>query len=187
MSWICRTKSIEEKMNLLERNGYRLRAPEPEDLGCMFDFENTSSMWEVSTPTGPYSRFYLKQYLEETKNDIYVDRQLRLMLETPEKRVAGIVDLFNFDPFHSRAEVGIVIAEEFRRQGIGRLAMEMLMEFSFGYLGLRQLYAFIDEQNHPCLKLFQRCGFETAGHLKDWMKYGSDFREVVLVQRINSK
>ena len=48
-------------MELLQKNGYRLRAPEPEDLDCMLQFENTSTLWEVSNATGPYSRFYLKQ------------------------------------------------------------------------------------------------------------------------------
>ena len=115
-------------MELLQRNGYRLRAPEPEDLGVMMQFENTPSLWEVSTPTGPYSRFYLKQYIETNKNDLYEDRQLRLMIESPEKRVVGIIDLFNFEPFHSKAEVGIVIGEAHRYQGIGELALLLLQE-----------------------------------------------------------
>ena len=64
-------------MELLQKNGYRLRAPEPEDLDCMLQFENTSTLWEVSNATGPYSSFYLKQYLETNQNDIYTDGQLR--------------------------------------------------------------------------------------------------------------
>ena len=31
-------------MDLLQRDGYRLRAPEPEDLGVMMFFENTPSL-----------------------------------------------------------------------------------------------------------------------------------------------
>ena len=34
-------------MDLLQKDGYRLRAPEPEDLGVMMQFENTPSLWEV--------------------------------------------------------------------------------------------------------------------------------------------
>ena len=48
-------------MEMLQKNGYRLRAPEPEDLGCMMKFENSPSLWEVSNATGPYSRYHLKQ------------------------------------------------------------------------------------------------------------------------------
>jgi diamine N-acetyltransferase len=172
-------------MDLLQKDGYRLRAPEPEDLDCMMQFENTPSLWEVSNATGPYSRFFLKQYLENNRNDIYADNQLRLMIESPEKQVAGIIDLFNFEPFHSRAEVGIVIAKECRQKGVGELALNLLIEHSFDFLGLHQLYAHIDETNEACRKLFQKCGFEECGYLKDWMRTGKTFRHVVVMQRMN--
>lgn len=172
-------------MGLLQKDGYVLRAPEPEDLACMMQFENTPSLWEVSTPTGPYSRFYLKQYIEQNKNDIYADRQLRLMIETPAKEVAGIIDLFNFDPFHSRAEVGIVVAETHRQQGVATLALELLVQFAFDYLGIHQLFAYIDEENEASRRLFSRCQFEECGYLKDWMRIGITYRPVVMMQRFN--
>jgi len=173
-------------MELLQRNGYQLRAPEPEDLGVMMQFENTPSLWEVSTPTGPYSRFYLKQYIETNKNDLYEDGQLRLMIESLEKGVVGIIDLFNFEPFHSRAEVGIVIGEAHRRQGIGKLALQILQEHCFDYLGIHQLYAHIDITNEASLRLFKKCGFQENGCLREWMRIGKTYRDVIVMQCINS-
>ena len=172
-------------MDLLQKDGYRLRAPEPEDLDCMMQFENTPSLWEVSNATGPYSRFYLKQYIESNKNDLYADNQLRLMIESPEKKVVGIIDIFNFEPFHNRVEVGIVIADHSRRQGIGLLALELLTKHCFDYLGIHQLYAFIDVTNEASRRLFQRCGFEECGYMKDWMRTGKNYRDVVMVQRLS--
>ena len=173
-------------MDLLQRNGYLLRAPEPEDLDCMMQFENTPSLWEVGNATGPYSRIYLKQYIETNKNDIYADGQLRLMLEAPDKEVAGIIDLFNFEPFHQRAEIGIVIAENFRCRGLGQLALSMLVEHAFQFLGMHQLYAHIDTTNEGSLHLFKRCGFTECGYLKDWMRTGKTYRDVVVLQLINN-
>ena len=172
-------------MDLLHKNGYLLRAPEPEDLVCMMRFENTPTLWEISNTTGPYSRFHLKQYIETNRNDLYEDRQLRLMIESPEKEVVGIIDLSSFDPFHHRAEVGIVIAEEFRRKGIGKLALQMLVEHCFDYLGMHQLYAYIDVTNEPSRHLFKQCGFEECALLKDWMRMGKSYRDVVMVQLLN--
>ena len=86
-------------------NGIRLRAPEPEDLEVMFRFENATDVWEMSNTTGPYSRFQLKQYIEQTQNDLFADRQLRLMIENGNRQVVGIVDLCSFDPLHNRAAV----------------------------------------------------------------------------------
>lgn len=173
-------------MDLLQKDGYVLRAPEPEDLACMMQFENTPSLWEVSNITGPYSRFYLKQYIETNKNDLYTDNQLRLMIETPQKEIAGIIDLFNFEPFHSRAEVGIVVANEHRQKGIGQLALHLLVKHCFDYLGIHQLYAYIDVTNKASLHLFKKCGFEECAYLKGWMRTGKEFRDVVMVQRLNA-
>lgn len=172
-------------MDLLQKDGYRLRAPEPEDLDCMMQFENTPTLWEVGNATGPYSRFHLKQYIESNKNDIYVDGQLRLMIESPEKVVVGIIDLFNFEPFHNRAEVGIVIATQHRALGIGKLSLLLLVDFCFSYLGMHQLYASIDVTNSACRRLFQKCGFKECAYLKDWMRTGKKYRDVVMVQRMN--
>ena len=173
-------------MELLQRNGYKLRAPEPEDLACMMQFENTTTLWELSNTTGPYSRFYLKQYIETNQNNLYEDKQLRLMIENPGKQVVGIIDLCNFDPFHHRAEVGIVIAAYYQGQGIGELALSLLKEHSFDFLGIHLLYAYIDVTNEPCRKLFKKCGFEECAYLKDWMRTGKTYRDVVMVQCINS-
>ena len=71
-------------------NGIRLRAPEPEDLEVMFRFENATDVWEMSNTTGPYSRFQLKQYIEQTQNDLFADRQLRLMIENGNRQVVGL-------------------------------------------------------------------------------------------------
>lgn len=173
-------------MDLLQRDGYRLRAPEPEDLGVMILFENTTSLWEVSNATGPYSRFYLKQYIETNQNDLYEDKQLRLMIENPDKQVVGIIDICNFDPFHNRAEIGIVVADSYQKKGIGKLALQLLKEHCFDFLGIHQLFAYIDVSNEPCRKLFKNCGFIECAYLKEWMRTGKNYRDVVMVQYINS-
>ena len=173
-------------MDLLQKDGYRLRAPEPEDLDCMMQFENTPTLWEVGNATGPYSRFHLKLYIETNKNDIYTDGQLRLMVESiAHKEVVGIIDLFDYNAFHNRAEVGIVIAESCQSKGLGELALNLLTDFSFNYLGIHQLFAFIDEENEASRRLFSRCQFEECGYLKDWMRIGITYRPVVMMQRFN--
>ena len=173
-------------MDLLQRDGYRLRAPEPEDLGVMMFFENTPSLWEVSNTTGPYSRFYLKQYIETNQNNLFVDKQLRLMIEDPLKQVVGIIDICNFEPLHNRAEVGIVVKDSCQRKGIGELALKLLKEYCLDFLAIHQLYAYIDVTNEPCRKLFNKCGFMECAYLKEWMQTGKNYRDVVMVQCINS-
>lgn len=163
-----------------------LRAPEPEDLEVMLSFENDESIWEQSSATGPYSRYQLKRFLQESQNDLFVDRQLRLMIITSEDEVAGIVDLCTFDPRHNRAEVGIVVRKEFRRQGIGRKALNLLESHSFNLLGIHQLYALVREDNAASLSLFHSCGYQQSGCLKEWYRCGVGFRNVIVFQKFNA-
>ena len=164
----------------------RLRAPEPEDLDVLLSIENDEKLWEVGTATGPYSGYQMKRYLAEMQNDIYIDRQLRLMIQHETAGVAGIIDLCTFDPRHSRAEVGLVVREDMRRQGVAREALEMLERHCFGLLGIHQLYAYVPRQNTPSLALFRSAGYAEVAALKDWVKTGSKFQDAVLFQKINS-
>lgn len=109
----------------------RLRAPEPEDLDVMMLFENDEDQWENGIATGPYSRYQLKQYIGQSTNDLYTDRQLRLMIELPQAGVVGIVDLCSFDPRHNRAEVGVMVLEEYRHRGIASEALRQLEHHCF--------------------------------------------------------
>ena len=63
-----------------------LRAPELSDLDYLFHVENDTRQWMVSACKVPYSRFQLQQYIESNAHDIYVDKQLRLMIEREEDK-----------------------------------------------------------------------------------------------------
>ena len=128
-----------------------------------------------------YTVVISKDYLTPNDKVLFIDDFLAYG-----NAALGIIDLCNFEPFHSRAEVGIVIAEEFRGKGIGQLALNLLIGHCFDYLGIHQLFAYIDVTNDPCRRLFQKCGFTECAYLKDWMRTGKTFRDVVMVQRINS-
>ena len=94
----------------------RLRAIEPEDLDILYTIENDVSLWSVGTTNVPYSRYVLHDYIAHASNDIYTDRQVRLIIENEEGKMVGIADVMNFDPQHLRAELGIVIQSGFRHQ-----------------------------------------------------------------------
>ena len=67
-------------MTTLKGNNIYLRALEPEDLEFIYKIENNESVWEVSNTQTPYSRFLIRQYLENAHQDIYEAKQLRLAI-----------------------------------------------------------------------------------------------------------
>lgn len=165
-----------------------LRALEPEDLDFIYDIENDEAIWEVSNTQTPYSRFLIRQYLENAHQDIYEAKQLRLAIcENDTFRAVGLIDLFDFDPVNSRAGVGIIIRlETDRSKGYGREALGLLIEYSFSKLQLHQLYANIAEDNVPSVTLFTNFGFGVAGVKKDWNKRNNRYVNELLYQLINT-
>ena len=119
-----------------------LRAIEPEDLDVLYGIENDTRLWNVSVTNVPYSRYTLYEYVANSKNDIYSDRQVRMMIENGEGNVIGIVDIINFEPKHLRAEIGIVIKDEFRNKGYAKATLFNISEYSLKVLHLHQLVPF---------------------------------------------
>lgn len=170
---------------LMKNDSIELRPLEPTDLDTLYNWENDSALWVVSDTVAPYSRAALWQYLENYTGDIFAQRQLRLMITLAgDGTPVGTIDFLNFDPLNNRAELGLFIAAEHRGQGLGRQALELLTAYAREHLGLRQLYVFIALNNTVCLKMFEDYGYRRVGVIQSWVKRGSTYRDVALLQMV---
>lgn len=171
--------------SLLENEILRLRALEPEDLDVLYAWENDSELWELGSSIAPFSRYILKQYIIDSKEDIFQNKQLRLMIELKEKSKAiGTVDLYDVDVFHQRAGVGILLDKAQRGNGFAFQSLQLLEKYAFGFLPLHQLYAHIPERNTPSVELFKSAGYVLSGTLKSWVRKGLRFEDVLVMQKI---
>lgn len=171
----------------LENDLLRLRAPEPEDLDYMYRCENDTSLWQYGSTLSPFSKYALRQYIEQAEQNIFVSRQLRLMIENKlDESLVGTIDLYDFDPYHNRAGVGILIDAAHQRKTYATRALELLIEFAFHFLHLHQLYAYIPTDNEGSLALFAKLGFVQAGILKEWNMRMDDFADLAVYQLISS-
>ena len=84
-----------------------LRALEPDDLDFIYEIENNQDIWEMSNTITPYSKFLIKQYLENAHKDIFEVKQLRLVISTYDDDAIGLIDIFDFDFHNKRAGIGI--------------------------------------------------------------------------------
>jgi diamine N-acetyltransferase len=165
----------------------KLRALEPEDLELLYDWENDETYWSISNTVSPFSKYTLKRYIENSHKNIYESGQLRLMIEQTEDKITiGTIDIFEFDPFHKRAGIGILIADEaYRRKGYASQALTCLIDYCFKTLQLHQLYCNILSDNIVSINLFKKYGFNQAGVKKDWIMTGSGYIDVLMFQLIN--
>ena len=174
-------------MVTLKGKNIYLRALEPEDLEVVYAIENDESIWHVSNTQTPYSRFLIRQYLENSHQDIYEAKQLRLAIcKNGDFKAIGLIDLFDFDPQDHRAGVGILIhKDDERNSGFGSEALELLIGYAFKQLNLHQLYANIDQENVASVKLFANFGFQLVGTKKEWNLVNGIYYDESLYQLIN--
>ncbi len=163
-----------------------LRSAEPGDAEQIYLWENDRDIWRISGTHAPYSRFQIEQFLLGD-NDLPSQKQIRLMIDLPNRQTIGCIDIFDYDAFNSRAGLGILIDKAFRQQGYAKAALTLCIEYLFKDVMLHQVYCSIDACNTESQKLFLGQGFEICGQRKDWIRTAERYIDVFEYQRINKE
>ena len=163
-----------------------LRALEPSDIKILMQLENDESYWKYSNTTEPFSKKLLTSFIAEQKRDIFEVKQKRYVISNQKIPTLGFIDLFNFEPLHRRAGVGILIIEKFRGKGYGKKALDLLISHSKKNLNINCLFANIAFENKVSISLFKSSGFIKVGLKKSWNFYHNSFHDEYLYQKLLS-
>ncbi len=167
-----------------------LRALEPSDADLLYEWENQMELWAVSNTLTPFSRHQIITYINQISLDIYQTKQLRLMIDVPKADnlvSIGMIDLFDFDPYHSRGGIGVMICKPERGKGHAREAVALFTDYAFSHLGLHQVYCNVSEDNEASIKLFESLDFQFSGRKKEWIKTAGGFMDELMYQKIASR
>lgn len=143
-----------------------LRAVEPTDADFMYEVENDPANRLYSDTIAPISRKIIRDYALSYDADPFSARQLRLIISAPNP--VGIVDLYEIDPVHRRAFIGIYILPSCRHSGIASKAIAALEDYCRDALRLRLLAARVESSNTSSVSLFKKCGFNEAARIPAW-------------------
>ncbi|MEO5571769.1 MAG: GNAT family protein [Bacteroidia bacterium] len=170
---------------MLKGTSVRLRAIEPSDIDLMYQWENDAEVWNVSGTTSPFSKYTIEKYIETCSRDIYTNKQLRLAIQLKDEsaKTVGYIDLFDFEPHHQRAGIGILVGDKGeRRKNYAKESLQLLIKYGFDVLNLHQLYCHIHESNLVSLRLFSNAGFKQTGILQDWIINNGEWERVFVMQ-----
>jgi diamine N-acetyltransferase len=171
----------------LKSGNISLRAVEPADAYIIYTWENNMDVWKVSDTITPYSLFQIEQFILNG-GDIFENKQLRLMIDLQDgKKIVSIgsVDIYDFDPYHKRAGIGIYIEEKHRNHGFADTALGMIEEYVFKTLDLHQIYCLISIENKQSINLFQKRNYLHTGTRKEWLKLNNSYIDQLQYQLFN--
>ena len=172
-------------MKTLENSVIRLRSLEPDDLNFLYQTENTVELWESSNTLKPFSKYTLQKYIESAHIDIYTAKQVRFIIETSkEKKNVGLIDLFDYDPIHMRAGIGIYIINNEQRKKYAENALVVLIDYCKNIIRLNQIFCDISSDNIASIKLFKKIGFRLSGKKMQWLNTADGFKDVLFYQLI---
>ena len=161
-----------------------LRLLESLDLEFLERIENDSRLWKYSNTTEPYSNQVLEIYIQNAKQDIVDAGQQRFVIVDSNSNKLGLVDIFDYEPKHARAAVGVVIVEEHRGKGYAKEGLQLLeKKMAIQKLNLHQLYAGVSIENAPSRALFKAVGYVETAIKKDWSYYENQFHDEIIFQK----
>lgn len=161
-----------------------LRALEPEDLELLYSIENDRRLWDVSNTTAPYSRHTLRKYIAEEQTLASCGQLRQVICTGPDSRAIGLIDLFNYEPRHRRAETAIALLEAYRGKGYASAALRQLCDEAHSLHHLHILYAVVSESNPASQRLYANAGFICRSSLPDWIWTGQKFETAHIFVRI---
>ena len=114
--------------------------------------ERTNSVYMEDTRES-YDAEYLKDKLGAMDFIILLD-----------EKPMGYCSLYDIDTKDGRAEISLLVGDKAKQgKGYGKEALRLLCDSAFNELGLKELFARVDEDNIPSLRILDRCGFYRAG------------------------
>ncbi len=172
-------------MTLLQSDRIKLRALEPEDIDFLFSIENNEDFWEISSTQTPFSKYILKNYISNSHQDIFEAKQYRFVICNNDNLPIGLIDLFNFEPQHSRVGCGVLLVPKYQGQGFASEALKIIINYSFIKLNVHQIFANIASDNKKSIKLFESLNFKIVGIKKDWIFINGVYKNEIMYQLIN--
>jgi|TARA_B110000444_G_scaffold259676_1_gene304171 diamine N-acetyltransferase len=170
-------------MHCLELKNIELRALEPSDIDNLLKWENNPENWIAGIRTSPYSRDSLDRYIKESGNDFWDVNQIRFAITLKSTGLCiGLIDVFNANSLHLRAEVGILIDPSHRGNGFALESLKIIQKWSRDMAMLKSLTVYVFSENTSSHKAFISAGFENMGSLKSWIRTSKGWVDINIFQ-----
>jgi diamine N-acetyltransferase len=161
----------------------QIRSLEPNDATTLYLWDNNPDLWHVSESPGPVSLHILQQMCSDGPQALLEHGQQRWMIEANGKPI-GTVELFDYQPKHLRAGVGILIGSpENRNRGYGLLALEKVLQLGFEVFGITNFWATIGVSNTASSHVFLKSGFQQVGIWKQWYFQKNNWEDAAMFQK----
>ena len=102
-----------------------------------------------------------------------------VIADREKKRYLGQCALTRVDQTARCAELAIVMAPDSARQGYGREAIGLLLDFGFRQMNLNRVYLRVYAENDRAVRCYRACGFREEGRLREHVYFDGHYGDVL--------
>lgn len=154
---------------LLHGEKCSLRSVGSKDIDTILLWENDSEVRRFGDSEKIFTREDIETFVRNQQYDIAATEQQRFMIDAPDGRSVGAIDLFDYDG--STAGIGILVyARADRRKGYAADALRTLIQYARN-LRISVLHASVAADNTASLRLFESCGFVRSGESEGTVRF----------------
>ena len=175
------------RLDCLRDKELALRLVEPEDAQLLHSWENDPFLAESNSLYEPLARYQAQQFVQLGNSHLIENGSLMLIAEVklPGEETPtpiGYVELYNYDHFHRRVAVGLVVLPSWQHQGYGRRMLSCIEHYSFDLLRLHQLYAEVVGDNAKAMSFFDQSHYKRVARLPQWQWQHGAYQDLIIYQ-----
>jgi RimJ/RimL family protein N-acetyltransferase len=161
-----------------------LRPARDSDIDVLTALRRDTALWHTllayppsEPPSAPEVRAWIARRMGEPDGCFLVVADNR-------DQPLGFVQVMDVHRRGRLGKIGIALAAEARRKGLGGAALAQLLAYAHDTLRLRKLLLEVRADNSAAIALFSAAGFETVGVMRAHYGEGDDYHDVALMELI---
>ena len=144
---------------------------------------------KVSVGLGYLSYTNIIDFESEKEFLISVKKEKRFAVRLLENdELLGNVGFKSVGEIHRTAEMGIMLGNpKYQRKGYGMEAINLLLDYGFSFLNLRNISLNVFEYNEVAYNLYKKAGFKEAGRLRKAVEIMGKTYDVIIMDMLKEE
>jgi UDP-4-amino-4,6-dideoxy-N-acetyl-beta-L-altrosamine N-acetyltransferase len=118
------------------------------------------------------------------KNCYLKDKTYLIFIAFDDKIPIGYGQINHIDRINGSCEVGFCLSPEMQGKGYGEFLVKKIIDYAIKKLNLHRICLEVFVTNERAIKLYEKCGFEKEGILKDKIFKHNKFHDVLVMSII---
>jgi RimJ/RimL family protein N-acetyltransferase len=177
---------LDQTTNGLEGESVELRRHDRANYRLYAKWYGDPEIWHLTSWTpSPLSRSAVERLFEDRELSP-TDDSFAIHVRGADDPI-GVISLMNISGANESAELSVIVGHpDDRHKGYGTEAIELLLAYAFGSLGLNRVGLSAFDFNGGAISAYQKLGFVVEGRFRHAIKRRSGFHDAILMSILRS-